>query len=56
MDLTQLDRILINLGVVASFRTLNSSTTLSGEKCKILLDYIEELKKKVSDKNDIYFN
>ena len=46
MEISKLDRILINLEVVASFRGLNSSTTLSGEKCKILLDYIKELEKK----------
>ena len=50
MEVSKLDTILINLGVVASFRALDSSTTLSGEKCKILLDYIRELEKKVSDK------
>lgn len=52
MEISKLDTILINLDVVASFRPFNSSTTLSGEKCKILLDYIRELEKKVSEKNE----
>lgn len=46
MEIKKIDEILINLEVVASFRTMKSSTTLSGDKCKILLDYIKELENK----------
>lgn len=45
MELTELDKILICLGTTASFRPFDSKTTLSGDKCKILLDYIRELEK-----------
>lgn len=44
-DLTELDIILICLDTTASFRVFDSKTTLSGDRCKILLDYIRELEK-----------
>jgi len=43
MKLTNLDKILLNLDLVASFRNLDSSTELNGNRCKIILDYIKEL-------------
>lgn len=45
MKLSELDIILICLDTTASFRVYDSKTTLSGDKCKILLDYIRELEK-----------
>ena len=46
MEIKEIDKILINLEVVASFKNLNSKTELSGEKCRILIDYIKELEEK----------
>ena len=43
MKLTNLDKILLNLDLVASFRNFDSSTELNGDRCKIILDYIKEL-------------
>ena len=45
MKKTELDTILMCLDTTATFRKFNSNTTLSGDKCKILLDYIRELEK-----------
>lgn len=42
-NITNLDKLLINLEVVASFRNLNSKTELNGNKCKMLCDYINNL-------------
>lgn len=42
-NITNLDKLLINLEVVASFRNLNSKTELNGNKCKMLCDYIKNL-------------
>ena len=42
-NITNLDKLLINLEVVASFRNLNSKTELNGNKCKLLSDYIKNL-------------
>jgi len=42
-NITNLDKFLINLEVVASFRNLNSKTELNGNKCKLLCDYIKNL-------------
>jgi len=42
-NITNLDKLLINLEVVASFRNLNSKTELNGNKCKLLCDYIKNL-------------
>lgn len=42
-NITNLDKLLINLEVVASFRNLDSKTELNGNKCKMLCDYIKNL-------------
>lgn len=49
MELSKLDRILINMGTAASFRALDSSVKLSGDKCKLILDYIKELETKLKE-------
>lgn len=43
MNLSELDKLLMNINVVASFRNLNSKTELNGNKCKLLSDYIKNL-------------
>ena len=43
MELTELDKLLMNIDLVASFRNLNSRTELNGNKCKLLNDYIKNL-------------
>lgn len=42
-NITNLDKLLMNLDLVASFRNLNSKTELNGNKCKLLSDYIKNL-------------
>lgn len=42
-NITNLDKLLMNINVVASFRNLNSKTELNGNKCKLLSDYIKNL-------------
>jgi hypothetical protein len=49
MELSKLDRILINMETAASFRTLDSSIKLSGDTCKLILDYIKELENKLKE-------
>lgn len=43
MNLSDLDKVLMNIDLVASFRNLNSKTELNGNKCKMLCDYIKNL-------------
>lgn len=43
INMTELDKLLIQLEVVASFRNLGSKTELNGNKCKMLCDYIKNL-------------
>ncbi len=45
MELSKLDIILMQLETTSSFRCFDSKTELSGNKCKILLDYIKKLEK-----------
>lgn len=45
MKLTNLDYVLMNIDLVASFRGMNSKTELNGNKCKLLNDYIKDLEK-----------
>lgn len=42
-NITNLDKLLMNLDLVASFRNLGSKTELNGNKCKMLNDYIKNL-------------
>lgn len=42
-NITNLDKLLINLEVVASFKNLNSKTELSGNQCRLIVDYIKNL-------------
>lgn len=42
-NITNLDKLLMNLDLVASFRNLGSKTELNGNKCKMLCDYIKDL-------------
>lgn len=43
MNISELDKILINISVVASFKNLGSKTELNGNKCELLNNYIKEL-------------
>ena len=43
MNLSELDKLLMNINVVASFKNLGSKTELNGNKCKLLSDYIKNL-------------
>lgn len=43
MQITDLDKVLMNIDLVASFRSLGSKTELNGSKCKLLNDYIKDL-------------
>ena len=45
MELTELDKLLMNIDLVASFKNLGSKTELNGNKCKMLNDYIKDLEK-----------
>lgn len=45
INMTELDKLLMNLDLVASFRNLGSKTELNGNKCKMLNDYIKDLEK-----------
>jgi len=40
----ELNYVLWQLGIVASFKNLGSKTTFDGERCKILDNYIKDLK------------
>lgn len=42
-NLSDLDKVLMNIDLVASFRNLGSKTELNGNKCKLLNDYIKNL-------------
>ena len=42
-NITNLDKLLINLEVVASFKNLNSKTELNGNQCRLIVDYIKNL-------------
>ena len=48
-NITDLDKLLMTLDIVASFRNLNSKIELNGNKCKILCDYIKNLKNKLEE-------
>ena len=52
MNISELDLLLVNLGVVASFKNLNSKTELSGEKCKIITDYVKKLETMIKKLNN----
>lgn len=43
MNLSELDKLLMNINLVASFKNLGSKTELNGNKCKMLDDYIKNL-------------
>lgn len=43
MNLSELDKLLMNINIVASFKNLGSKTELNGNKCKLLSDYIKNL-------------
>lgn len=45
MQITDLDKVLMNIDLVASFREFESKTELSGNKCKLLNDYIKDLER-----------
>ena len=42
-NITNLDKLLMNINLVASFKNLGSKTELNGNKCKMLDDYIKDL-------------
>jgi hypothetical protein len=42
--MSELDLLLMNIELCASFKNLDSNIKLSGEQCKLLIDYIKELK------------
>ena len=46
MDLKEIEKIKIQLEVVASFKNLNSKITLNGKQCKMLINYIKDLENK----------
>lgn len=52
MNISELDLLLVNLSVVASFKNLNSKTELSGEKCKIITDYVKKLETMIKKLNN----
>lgn len=56
MELSKLDLILMNIDTTASFRNFESKTELTGEKCKLLNDYIKKLEKLRSDIKDYVVN
>lgn len=43
MNISELDKLLMNINLVASFKNLGSKTELNGNKCKMLDDYIKDL-------------
>lgn len=43
MQITDLDKVLLQIDIVASFKNLNSKTELNGNKCELLNDYIKDL-------------
>ena len=43
MNISELDKLLMNINLVASFKNLGSKTELNGNKCKMLDDYIRDL-------------
>lgn len=45
MQITDLDKVLMNIDLVASFREFESKTELNGNKCKLLNDYIKDLER-----------
>ncbi len=52
MNISNVDLLLVNLSVVASFKNLNSKTELSGEKCKIITDYVKKLETMIKKLNN----
>ena len=42
-NITDLDKLLVNLNTIATFRNLDIEIKLNGNKCKILCDYIKNL-------------
>lgn len=56
MKISKLDLILMNIDTTASFRNFESKTELTGEKCKLLNDYIKKLEKLRSDIKDYVVN
>lgn len=43
MQITDLDKVLLQIDMVASFKNLNSKTELNGNKCELLNNYIKDL-------------
>lgn len=56
MELSKLQLILMCLDTTASFKNFDSKTELTGEKCKLLNDYIKKLEKLRSDIKDYVVN
>lgn len=56
MKLSKLDLVLMSIDTTASFKNFDSKTELTGEKCKLLNDYIKKLEKLRNDIKDYVVN